>query len=290
MRDLQLVIDAKAPLAEGPNWDREKKLLYWVDIVGQSVHIYDPVSGEDRTIPTGMMTGAVVKRSAGGLAIAAEQGVYALDPETELLELLVGSGEADTNRFNDGKCDAAGRFWVGTMPKAGGPPTGSFYCLEKDGRLRHLFGDVGCSNGIAWSPDKKTMYYIDSPTKQVSAFDVDPETGEIANRRVALTIPEGEGVPDGMTSDDEGMLWIAQWGGWKVSRWDPRTGERLSEIAVPAAQVTSCAFGGDELDELYITTARVGLDEEALAKQPHAGGVFRIKLGVSGAASHPYQG
>jgi sugar lactone lactonase YvrE len=288
---LELVIDAKALLGEGPCWDKEAKLLYWVDIIENNVHIFDPLLNRNRTIPALGNPSAVVPRKSGGVVLAMNRSFYALDLQTDQPTFLAGPPDEPTsNRFNDGKCDAMGRFWAGTMPFKGSDPTGSVYCLDVDLTVRHMFGKVRCSNGIAWSPDNTTMYYIDTPTKQVVAFDYHLASGMITNKRVVVSIPDGEGIPDGMTIDSEGMLWVAQWEGYKVSRWDPRDGTRLQVVPVPVARVTSCTFGGDQLDELYITTARIGLDENELVKQPHAGGVFKIKTNVRGVENYPFKG
>lgn len=286
---VQCVVDAKAALGEGPCWDRGGKVLYWIDIIGQNVHMYDSERGSDRIVPVGKYVGCVALASSGGLIIAADRAFYKLDPATGRIELVTElPNEPQGNRCNDGKCDPAGRFWAGTMPMKGSEPSGSLYRLDADCQAKRMLESVRCSNGIAWSPDGTAMYYIDSPTKQVVAFDYEVSTGDISNRRVVVTIPEGEGVPDGMTIDREGKLWVAQWGGWKVSRWDPRDGSLLDTIPVPAEQVTSCAFGGERLDELYITTAREGLDESALDRQPLAGGLFRVKTKARGMESYTF--
>jgi sugar lactone lactonase YvrE len=288
---LQLVVDAKAILGEGPCWDGGRNLLYWVDITGNKLHIHDSVAHTNRVIEVDQSPGAVVLRRSGGAVLAMKDGFYALDLETEQLTLLAKpDGEPPSNRFNDGKCDAAGRLWAGTMPLQGGDPVGSLYCLKPELQIIHVFGGVCCSNGIAWSPDNHTMYYIDSPTRQIVAFDYDLQQGSVASKRVVVQIPVGEGVPDGMTIDAEGMLWVAQWDGWQVSRWNPHNGNRLEQIRLPAARVTSCTFGGAGLDELYITTARSGLDEKELAEQPLAGGLFKIKTDVSGRESQVFNG
>jgi sugar lactone lactonase YvrE len=287
----ELVFDAKALLGEGPCWDDRDGLLYWVDIAEMRVHSYDPQSGLNRTIQLDQKVGAAVPRQSGGLVLALENGFHLLDLETERLTLLEDpESTLATNRFNDGKCDAAGRFWAGTMSQKGGGPVGSLYCLEADGRVRKMVEGVTTSNGLGWSPDGKTMYYIDSPTKRVVAYDYDVATGALGDVRTVVTIAEDGGVPDGMTVDAEGMLWVAQWGGWQVARWNPQTGEQLAAIPVPAARVTSCTFGGPGNDELYITTARIDLPEADLEKQPHAGGLFRAKPGVQGLATHLYGG
>lgn len=291
MSELELVIDARATLGEGPSWDAKNQLLYWVDIRGKKVHIYDPKSNNSRSIDTGQQVGALVPRDSGGLILAMQQGFYALDVETgELTGIADPEEHLPNNRFNDGKCDAAGRFWAGTMDNDEVATTGALYCLEKDLTVRKIFDQVGISNGIAWESDNKTMYYIDTPTRQVVAFDFDLDSGTLSNKRVVVHFPEGEGFPDGMTIDAEEMIWVAHWGGYQLSRWNPRTGEKLESIPVPAANVSSCVFGGENLDELYITTARKGLDEDTLSKYPHTGGVFRLKTKVKGSPTYRFGG
>ncbi|TVY10793.1 SMP-30/gluconolactonase/LRE family protein [Paenibacillus cremeus] len=290
-RKLELVWDGKAVLGEGPAWDHRSGQLVWVDIQGRRVHLFNPADGINRTIELNQMIGAAVPRAEGGLVLALQHGFHTLDLETETLTPLADpESDQPGNRFNDGKCDDAGRFWAGTMDMKEGKPAGSLYCLEKDGTVRKTVEGVTVSNGIAWSHDNRTMYYIDSPTKKVVAYDFALETGELSNPRTAVVIAEGEGMPDGMTIDSEGMLWVAQWDGWQVSRYNPATGDKLDTIHVPAARSSSCAFGGENYDELYITTARVGLSEEQLASQPHAGGLFRVKLGVKGKPTAFYGG
>lgn len=288
---LKLVFDAKAELGEGPCWDADNELLYWTDILGKSLHIHNPASGDNRTVPVGLMVGSFALGRSGGIVLAAESGFYSLDPETGKKELMCDPAEEkEGNRFNDGKCDPAGRFWAGSMPMAGAEPSGSLYCLETDRTLTRKLTGIGCSNGLAWSPDCRTMYYIDTPTRQVAAFRYDKETGDIDDGKVACVVPESDGFPDGMTIDEEGCLWIAHWGGGKVTRWNPSTGSKLDEIVVPADQVTSCAFGGVRMNELYVTTARAFQSEETLRRQPHAGGLFKIELNVTGAASSRFLG
>lgn len=193
-------------------------------------------------------------------------------------------------RFNDGKCDPAGRFWGGTMAVSEAKPAGSLYCLNTDHKVKKMIDDVTVSNGLAWSPDHSTMYYIDTPTQKVVAYDYDLDTGNISNKRTVVTIPEAEGKPDGMTIDEKGRLWVAHWQGYQVSCHDPATGEKLIKIEVPVEKVTSCCFGGDNLDELYITTASTGLEKDDLEKQPYAGGLFKVKPGVKGEKTYQYQG
>ncbi len=285
------VLNTDAVLAEGPSWDADNDLLYWVDIEGMKVHVYDPETDTDRSIDVGQRVGAVAARKSGGLVLAMHHGFYLLDLETEKLT-PISDPEADrpNNRFNDGKCDAAGRFLAGTLDFEEKEPLGAFYRMDTDRSVTKLFGDVTISNGLAWSPDNGTMYYIDTPKRRVDAFDYDIETGTPSNGRTVVEIPAGEGGPDGMASDSEGMIWVAQWGGWKVSRWNPATGKLIGEIKMPVERVTACAFGGKDLDELYVTTARRDLDEEGMKKQPLAGKVFRVKVGIKGLPTYKFGG
>lgn len=287
----KVIIDAKATLGEGPCWDAKRKRLYWVDIIEKKVHIHDVSTGKNHAIEVDHLVGAVVVRESGGLILATQNGFYELDEETGEATLL-HNPEADmsSNRFNDGKCDPAGRFWAGTMEVDEQKPVGSLYVLDTNLAVKKMLSGITISNGLTWSSDHKTMYYIDSPTKKVVAFDYDVNSGDISNKRVVVTIPEGEGIPDGMTIDAEDKLWVAQWGGYKVSRWDPETGEHIGEVKVPAKQVTSCVFAGDDLDELYITTAKRGLDEEELSKYPHSGSVFHIKSSIKGGETFMFKG
>jgi sugar lactone lactonase YvrE len=287
----QLVLDSRALLAEGPCWDHRNGILYWVDIIGMRVHAFHPESGVNRTIQLDQVVGAAVPRHSGGLVAALKHGFHLLDMETgDLKQIADPEADLEHNRFNDGKCDAAGRFWAGTTSADEIEPLGSLYCLEADYSVRKSVPGVIVSNGIGWSPDGKTMYYIDSPTKRIVAYDFEVDSGKMSQPRTVVVIPESGGLPDGMTVDAEGMLWVAHWGGWQISRWNPQTGQQLSAIALPVAQVSSCAFGGADLDELYITTAGVRQSEEELARQPHAGGIFRVKLPVPGTPANFYAG
>jgi sugar lactone lactonase YvrE len=213
-------------------------------------------------------------------SLGAQQLTFWQDPEAGL----------PNNRFNDGKCDPAGRFWAGTMDMDERGQRGSLYCLYPDGRVQKRLGNIGTSNGLAWSLDGSTMYYIDTPTSVVRAFDFEMETGRISNGRDIIRIPVSMGYPDGMSIDAEGMLWIALWGGGGVGRWNPFDGQLLEMVACPASQTTACAFGGRALDTLYITSARHGLSEDQLQKEPHAGGIFAIKPGCQGIPAYRFSG
>jgi sugar lactone lactonase YvrE len=290
--NVECVLDAKADLGEGPVWDHRTGHLWWVDSTGGSIHRYDPVSGADEQFELGQQVGSVVPCEAGGLIVAAQHGIFHFDASVgSLTEWSNMESDIETNRFNDGKCDPAGRFWAGTMSNDGsGSPSGSLYRIDTDRSITRMVEDITCSNGLSWTADRKTMYYIDTPTRCVFAFDYDVETGAIENRRVAIHLPEDHGNPDGMSIDSEGMLWVAEWEGWRVTRWNPDTVEHLGQIDVPCARVTSCAFAGPNLDQLYITCARRGLDEEKLKQQPLAGGLFLAKPGVTGPEANFFAG
>jgi sugar lactone lactonase YvrE len=249
-----------------------------VDILQGEIHEDRPSDGHFHTISVGEYVGAVAPYRDGSLMAALKSGIVLLDPDTGARE-AVGHPEAHLpgNRYNDGKCDPAGRFWVGSMSLQEEPGVGSLYMIDHDGSIIRQLEGVTISNGLAWSNDYHTMYYIDTPTFEVAAFDYDLSTGAISNRRVAIRIPESEGYPDGMTIDREGCLWIAHWDGWQVTRWNPDTGRKLHHLPMPVSRVTSWAFGGDTGNDLYITSARTGLSAEELGRQPLAGAVFVVR-------------
>lgn len=289
-KNLKSIIHANAQLAEGPSWDEDNQRLYWVDILGKKLHIYDPVKDVDQAIQFEQFIGAAVPRNKDEVVLAMHHGMYIYNMSTSKLT-FIADPEADKNtRFNDGKCDPAGRFWAGTMGLGGESNAGALYRLDHNQVVTKMVSDVGISNGLVWSLDHTKFYYIDTNSEEVVAYDYDLETGNINNPKVVVRINPEEGKPDGMTIDSEGMLWVAHWGGWKVSRWNPETGDCMDEIKVPCSLVTSCVFGGAELNELYITTARVGISEDNLLKEPLAGNVFRVKMDVKGSPTYSYKG
>ncbi|WP_339329313.1 SMP-30/gluconolactonase/LRE family protein [Cohnella caldifontis] len=277
-----------ARLGEGPTWDSARRRLIWVDILGKSLHGYDPADGTDRHHAFDQMIGAAVPARNGNLLLALQDGLYRYDEADRSLQLYASiEAERPRNRMNDGKCDPRGRFWAGTLNMAGEREAGSLYRVLPDGSVDRMETGVGLSNGMGWSPDGTEMYFIDTHQSTLYAYDFDLEAGTIRNRRVLLAFAENEGFPDGMTVDAEGRLWIAHWGGSRVSCRDPRTGAELDRIEVPALFVTSCAFGGQALDELYITTA---MDEESGRDDPYGGSLFRIRPGVKGMAAASFGG
>ena len=284
------ISDTRAILGEGPVWHAGK--LFWVDIEGCKVFVHDPDTTTDRVIELPSRVGCVWPCADGDrLVCGLQAGIAFLDLASGQLE-PINDPEADQprTRFNDGKCDPLGRFWAGTMDMKETGPLGSLYMLDARRQLTRQWSDITVANGLAWDPDGMTFYYIDSPTREVAAFDYDADSGTISNRRPIITIPDGEGFPDGMTIDAEGKLWIALWQGWGVVRYDPKSGERLGKIDLPVEKVTSCAFGGENFDKLYITSARIGLELATLEKQPFAGGLFRADVEASGLPATPFAG
>ncbi|WP_332461401.1 SMP-30/gluconolactonase/LRE family protein [Paenibacillus tianjinensis] len=209
------------------------------------------------------------------------------EPEQRIAEV---EPEHPRNRLNDAKCDSSGRLWFGTMSMDFTKAAGSLYVMDLDGQVRRVLTGISISNGLAWDDQRGRMYYVDTATRGVDVMDYDVQSGTVDNRRRVFLIPEGAGDPDGMTIDREGMLWIAHWGGGCVSRWNPHTGKQLAKVEVPAKNVTSCTFGGDALDELYITTARDGMSEEELQRWPLTGGLFKFKAGVQGVEANIFKG
>jgi len=287
---VELVVNVGALLGEGPSWDTRRKVLYWVDILEKKVYMYNPVTDINYVIELDQYVGTVAPTESGNLILALQHGFFTMDLNTKQLTKIVDPEERiPDNRFNDGKCDVRGRFWAGTMSLKDVQGAGNLYRLDDDHNVKTIIQNVTISNGIAWRPDNKIMYHIDTPTRQVAAYDFEVETGAIRNKRVVIEIPEEMGSPDGMTVDEEGMLWVAKWGGFQVGRWNPNTGELIDSVGVPAPLVTSCSFGGENMDELYITTARVGLNNDTLQKYPKAGGLFRIKTDVKGQQIHRFK-
>jgi sugar lactone lactonase YvrE len=288
---VELALDAKATLGESPVWHARRKKLYWVDILEKKLHEFDPASGKDRPFDTGQVIGSLAIRKKNGLILGLHNGFAFFNLRTQKIRPISDPDASHPhNRFNDGKCDAAGRFWAGAMDLDAKRGCGSLFCLDEKLKVRRVLKNLSVPNGMAWSRDAQTMFFVDSARQTIWAFDYNQETGTIRNRRVAVRIPKHAGVPDGMTMDAEGKLWVGLWGGGKVGCWNPENGKMLQTISLPVSLVTSCAFGGTNLDTLFITSARTTLSKMALLREPLAGGVFCVSPGVSGKADHPFAG
>jgi len=279
---LELVADARATLGEGPVWDEVRGVLWWVDITAGQVRRFDPNAGDDRAVDVGSPVGAVALRRGGTLLAALADGLGTLDPDGgSLRTLLPLGGDEGRLRCNDGKCDATGRFWVERMALDAAPGAGALLRVDPDLTVStHLTG-LTIPNGLGWSPDGRTMYFVDSTWREVRAYPYDPATGTMGDGRILARLPDDGSVPDGLTVDEEGHLWVSRWGGSCVVRVAP-DGSVVDRIELPVTRVTSCTFGGRDLGDLYITTARGGADAADLAREPLAGGLFRCRPGVRG--------
>jgi sugar lactone lactonase YvrE len=284
---VETVVAAGAELGEGPIWDARSGRIAWVDILGRSVHLTDSVTGATESIPTPLHVGAIAPRANGGFVAALQDGFWVIGDGPA--RRIAGVPEARPGlRFNDGKCDPAGRFWAGTMAYDQAPGAAALYRLDADGQPTLVIDSVTISNGLDWSLDGRTMYYVDSPLQRIDVFDYAPSTGEISDRRTAVHVAREAGTPDGLTVDAAGGIWVALWGGGAVHRYLDGRLERV--IKLPVSQPTSCAFGGAELDELYVTSAWEGLSDSDRRAQPLAGALFRIRPGIRGRPARNYIG
>lgn len=266
-------------LGEGPRWDAAYERWIWVDIAAGKVFTRDAQSGEVNSWSPGHHVSLALPESSNHLLIAQQGGISFLDLRSGETSPVTGMElEWEGLRCNDGAIDPDGRLWIGTTAfdhRAGG---GDLYVISEDLRAEVRYPAVACSNGLAWSPDGQTLYYTDSLTHNIVAFDFLPD-GTLQNERIIISIPPSAGIPDGMTCDAEGMLWIALWGGFGVGRYHPATGEQIAFVEIPVPNATACCFGGADLDELLITTAGKETD---LSQYPLAGDLFTAKPGVTG--------
>jgi sugar lactone lactonase YvrE len=273
--EAEIVVPAQCELAEGPVWDAGRGLLRWVDILPGRVHAFDPATGAHTWFDAGVPVGTVGLTRSGGLVLALVDGFYRADHDGRgLTRIGEFSIDATVARFNDGKPDPWGNFCAGTCAWSEQGPPCALYRLRPDGTVGEIVGDVGLSNGLDWSDDRKAFYFVDSASGGVDVFDTDPETGTLGTRRRFVTVG---GVPDGLTLDAEGGLWVAVWGAGEVQRYTP-DGQLDTVVRLPVRQVSSAAFGGTDLSTLYITTAR----ENPGPGQSHGGDIFACTPGVTG--------
>jgi sugar lactone lactonase YvrE len=287
MNEIELVLNAKDELGEGPLWHAGEQALYWVDIEGRRYHRFEPRSGQHKIIPVGVRVGALGFRSQGGFVFATENGFSLFNPSTGQLA-PIGDPEADKpqTRFNDGAVDRAGRFWAGTL---GDPQHNNLYRLDPDGAIHRMDTGIDISNGIGWSLDNRLMYYVDSTRWAIYAYDFDLSAGSITNRRVFVDRSGKRGVPDGLIVDAQGFIWIAVWGGSCLERYDP-DGQLEQTIPLPVEFPTSMAFGGENLQDLYITSAQELIPQEDRHRFPLAGNLFCIRNAGKGLAEPMFAG
>lgn len=281
--EVTLALEITAELGEGAFWNFKTKELFWVDILGKKLYRYHPESETNVGYDMPLYIGTVVPQTDSTVVVALTDGIYIKDMKNGTLTLL-SNIEADQpqNRFNDGKADPNGNLWVGSMDLEEKNPTAKVYRVSPQGVATPMLDSITISNGLVWTKNADTFYYIDTPTMKVRAFDYDATTSSISNERVAVQVPAELGYPDGMAIDAEDKIWVALWNGNAVVRFDPVTGEVLQKIQVPAHNVTSCAFGGEDLDILYITTASIDMTAEEHQMYPLAGSIFQVRPGVKG--------
>jgi sugar lactone lactonase YvrE len=273
-------IDTDDDLGEGPHWDERANALLWVDITQGRIHTWAPGSDIVSTEALDTEVSAVIPRAdAPGHVAAAGHRVLLRDGDREHT-LATVEDDLHDNRFNDCKCDPQGRLWAGTMSKIG-EPTGALYRLQPGGEIERIITSTTISNGLGWSPSGDTMYFIDSPSQRIDAFDFDGATGEITGRRTIVEIDPDDGLPDGMAVDAEGGIWVCLFGGASIRRYTP-DGRLEASIALPTTNPTSAAFGGPDLRTLYVTTARHRLTPAQVAAEPLAGSVLALDPGVQG--------
>jgi len=285
LAELEYKIPSK--LGEGAFWNHKTQKLFWVDIERKQLHIYNPNTKINRTIKMPSKIGTVVPTENDGNAVVAlSDGIYIVNINTHELSLLSDVEEKVVeNRFNDGKCDPNGNLWVGSMHLKQNQPNAKLYKVAANGNAIEMLNQITISNGIVWTKDGKTMYYIDTPTGVIKAFDFDIENSTISNERIAVKVNPKDGFPDGMTIDENDMLWVGMWNGNGVAQFNPETGALISKIKVPAHNITSCAFGGENLETLYITSASIDMTAKERKEYPMAGSVFMVKPGVKGVKS-----
>jgi L-arabinonolactonase len=293
MTDIRCVVPAGAKLGEGTFWDVSRQTLWWIDIFGKTIHRYDPATGEQRSYPTPEEPGSLATRAAGGLVLSMTSGFFFFDPESGQFDPIVDPEfDLDATRFNDGRTDRQGRFWAGSMvidAKAEPRKIGSLYCLRADLTCQRVLGNIGCANGLAWSPESRTIYHSDSHTSLIRAWDFDAATGEIDNERTFVDLAFMDGIADGATVDSEGCYWVTIPFKRKVLRFDT-AGKLMRTIELPCDTPTCCEFGGANLDVLYVTTASLGRAPAELVNQPLAGGLFALDVGVRGLPATPFAG
>jgi sugar lactone lactonase YvrE len=289
MRGVDVAFAAGADLAEGPVWDDRDNVLWWVDIFRGEIHRFDPSTDDDAIWRVEGPVGSLALREKGGLLIARRDGIYAFTPGEAPVTFAQPEPDREFNRFNDGRTDRHGRFWVGSLHLEETEPTGGFYRLDPDRSCTREADGIYAANGTAFSPDGRTGYHADSRRRVVWSFDCDPDTGALSNRQVFIELEAREGAPDGAIVDWDGCYWLTHASGWRLVRYDPK-GRVDRIVQLPVEIPTSAAFGGRDGRTLFITTARYSLTPEALAIQPLAGSILALDVGTGGVPDTRFAG
>ena len=284
--DAERVLRARARLGEGPVWDAAAGALWWVDIYDHRIHRFHPATGRDDTFDVRDTVGFAVPASDGRLLIGLRSQLAFLDTHTGAVESVVAvETHRPRNRVNDGACDPRGRLWFGTASKEDGGA--SLYRYDPEGGCVRMETGLTISNGLGWSPDGGTFYLTDSPRRLIHAYDFDPDRGTLSRRRTFVDVSDERGFPDGLAVDAEGGVWSARFDGGCVVRYGPDGSESL-RVRLPVARPTSCAFGGAELRDLYVTSASVGMSEDEIEASFDSGDLFRLRASVPGLPDTPF--
>jgi len=285
---VECVLPWGAQLGEAPIWHPEEQKLYWVDILHPAIHSFDPATGVNETCDPGKLVSALFFGRDGSKRVATQDGIEGLDFETGQLTLIVDvENGTNQNRLNDGKTGPGGAIWVGSMRLDSSRPSGGLYRVAPDRTIHRKDSGITVSNGLDWSPDQRTFYFVDTVPGYIYAYDFEPESGELSGKRVLAEVPEKQGRPDGLCVDTEGGIWCAIWDGWCVNRYTP-DGRLDLTIDLPVPRPTSVAFGGPELNTLYITSARTRLPARTLAEAPLSGGLLAVDTGHCGLPTFKY--
>ncbi|MDX2216283.1 MAG: SMP-30/gluconolactonase/LRE family protein [Oculatellaceae cyanobacterium bins.114] len=283
----QVILEARARLGESPLWDATNQTLYWVDIHNHRVHRFDPTTKADCFFDVGDVVGPIALAGAHRLIMAQRDRLAFLDTKTgELTPLFSLEIDQPENRFNDGKCDAQGRFWFGSMHPD--KPQGNLYRLDPDYSLHVMETGLTIPNGMGWSLDETRFYLTDSPRQTIYVYAFDAISGAISDRRPFIDLTDESFYPDGLTIDAEGCLWSAMWDGWCVIRFDPQ-GQEMTRISLPVQCPSSCIFGDSDLSTLYITTVSVGLSQPQIERSFHSGDLFCVSTNVTGLPAHSFK-
>ncbi|MDC8013500.1 SMP-30/gluconolactonase/LRE family protein [Tahibacter soli] len=286
---VRCVVPSSAFLGEGPHWLGNGQSLLWVDILAPAIHLSNVANGDTRTTALSELVGVVVPRRRGGYVAATQSGFRSVNPQTGEMAALASPPGMAGRRFNDGKCDAAGRLWAGTLALDAGPGGGSLYCLDVDGTLREIESGFHICNGLGWSPDAKRFYLADSGRREIYVYDFDLAAGTLSNKTVFARFQEADGMPDGLAVDAQGHVWCAMWDGWAIRRYAP-DGVLERTISLPVPRPTSCAFGAEGLKTLFVTSARIRLSATQLAAAPLSGSILAVQVDVAGTPVGEYGG
>lgn len=292
MASVECVLKIRSILGEGALWDTVENRLLWLDLRKPAVYRFDPATGRNvkLKLPLHGYIGGMVLRAKGGMMLLDQRGIFSVGPGSDRLRPFAKPAK-DMRKlwFNDAKCDCRGNLWTGVCDRNELLPIGTFYRIGPKGKATTIDSKIICPNGPAFSPDGRVCYWADSVARKIYRYDIEPATGKVGSRRLFAAVPSDKGEPDGMTVDREGGVWSAHWGGWCITRYSP-DGKVDRVIALPVPRPTSLAFGGDNLETLFVTSASIQLTRQQLNEAPLSGGLFALQPGARGLAEPRFAG